>query len=319
MKFSYEDIPAELKAEADKWREQMVEAAAEANEELMNKYLESGELSEAEVIQGIRMRTIAGEIHPMLCGSAFKNKGVQRMLDAVLDFMPSPIDIPPVPGTDDDDKPVVRQRTDDEKFSALAFKLMTDPYVGQLTFVRVYSGMLKSGDSVFNPIRGKKERIGRILQMHANQREEIKEILAGDIAACVGPEGRDDRRDAVRSAVDHHAREDGVPGAGDLAGGRAEDQGRPGEDGHRPRPPGPGRPVVPRQDRRGERPDDHLRHGRAPPRDHRRPHEARVRCRGQRRQAAGRVSRDDSQAGERTSRASSFASRAARASTATSS
>ena len=186
MKFTYEEIPAAMQAEAEKWREQMVEAAAEANEELMNKYLESSELTEEEIISGIRQRTIAGEIHPMLCGSAFKNKGVQRMLDAVLDFMPSPIDIPPVPGTDDDDKPVTRRRADDEKFSALAFKLMTDPYVGQLTFVRVYSGILKSGDSVYNPIRGKKERIGRILQMHANQREEIKEILAGDIAACVG-------------------------------------------------------------------------------------------------------------------------------------
>jgi elongation factor G len=186
MKFNYEEIPAELLAESEKWREQMVEAAAEANEELMNKYLESGKLTEDEITQGIRIRTIAGEIHPMLCGSAFKNKGVQRLLDAVLDFMPSPVDIPPVPGTDDDDKPVTRRRADDEKFSALAFKLMTDPYVGQLTFVRVYSGILKSGDSVFNPIRGKKERIGRILQMHANQREEIKEILAGDIAACVG-------------------------------------------------------------------------------------------------------------------------------------
>src|SRR6186713_926701 len=186
MKFTYEAIPAELQAEAEKWREKMVESAAEANEELMHKYLESGELTEAEITQGIRVRTIAGEIHPMLCGSAFKNKGVQRMLDAVIDFMPSPVDIPPVPGTDDDDKPVTRRRADDEKFSALAFKLMTDPYVGQLTFVRVYSGVLKSGDSVFNPIRGKKERIGRILQMHANQREEIKEILAGDIAACVG-------------------------------------------------------------------------------------------------------------------------------------
>src|SRR4051812_33005504 len=186
MKFTYAEIPGELQADAAKWRESMVEAAAEANEELMNKYLESGELTEAEINTGIRMRTIAGEIHPMLCGSAFKNKGVQRMLDAVIDFMPSPIDIPPVPGTDDDDKPTERRAADDEKFSALAFKLMTDPYVGQLTFVRVYSGILKSGDSVYNPIRGKKERIGRILQMHANQREEIKEILAGDIAACVG-------------------------------------------------------------------------------------------------------------------------------------
>jgi elongation factor G len=211
----------------------MVEAAAEANEELMNKYLETGELTESRDHAGIRTRTIAGEIQPMLCGSAFKNKGVQRMLDAVIDFMPSPIDIPPVPGTDDDDKPSSAAADDDEKFSALAFKLMTDPYVGQLTFVRVYSGVLKSGDSVYNPIRGKKERIGRILQMHANQREEIKEILAGDIAACVGLRTSPPaRRCATR--VDHHAREDGVPGAGDLAGRRAQDQGRPGEDGHRP-------------------------------------------------------------------------------------
>ena len=186
MKFDYRDIPADMLADAQKWRENMVEAAAESSEELMNKYLESGELTEAEIKAGIRTRTIAAEIQPMLCGSAFKNKGVQRMLDAVIDFMPSPIDVPPVPGHDDDDKEVVRKADDNEKFAALAFKLMTDPYVGQLTFVRVYSGVLKSGDSVFNPIRGKKERIGRILQMHANQREEIKEILAGDIAACVG-------------------------------------------------------------------------------------------------------------------------------------
>ena len=186
MKFDYREIPAELLAESKKWRENMLEAAAESSESLMNKYLESGDLSEDEIKLGIRTRTIGAEIQPMFCGSAFKNKGVQRMLDGVVDFMPSPADIPPVPGTDDDDKPVVRYRTDEEKFSALAFKLMTDPYVGQLTFVRVYSGVLKSGDSVFNPIRGKKERIGRILQMHANQREEIKEILAGDIAACVG-------------------------------------------------------------------------------------------------------------------------------------
>ncbi len=145
MKFSYEEIPAELQAESEKWREKMVEAAAEANEELMNKYLESGELTEDEITQGIRLRTIAGEIHPMLCGSAFKNKGVQRMLDAVIDFMPSPVDIPPVPGHRRRRQADLARRADDEKFSALAFKLMTDPYVGQLTFVRVYSGILKSG------------------------------------------------------------------------------------------------------------------------------------------------------------------------------
>lgn len=186
MKFDYREIPAELQADAKKWREGMVEAAAEANEELMNKYLEEGDLSEEEIKLALRQRTIACEIQPMLCGTAFKNKGVQRMLDAVIDYLPSPVDIPPVEGTDEDDQPTSRKADDSEKFSALAFKLMTDPYVGQLTFVRVYSGVLNSGDSVFNPIKGKKERIGRILQMHANEREEIKEILAGDIAACVG-------------------------------------------------------------------------------------------------------------------------------------
>ena len=186
MKFEYQPIPADLAESAKQWREKMVEAAAEASEELMNKYLEEGDLSEDDIKLGIRTRTIASEIQPMFCGTAFKNKGVQRMLDAIIEFMPSPVDIPPVGGTDEDEKPVTRKADDGEKFSALAFKLMTDPFVGQLTFVRVYSGVLSKGDSVFNPIRGKKERIGRILQMHANQREEIKEILAGDIAACVG-------------------------------------------------------------------------------------------------------------------------------------
>jgi len=186
MKFEYQDIPADLEGVAQEWREKMVEAAAEANEDLMNKYLETGELTEEEIIGAIRQRTIATEIQPMLCGTAFKNKGVQRMLDAVIQFLPSPVDIPPVGGTDEDDKEVTRKADDKEKFAALAFKLMTDPFVGQLTFVRVYSGVLTSGSTVYNPIKGKKERIGRILQMHANQREEIKEILAGDIAACVG-------------------------------------------------------------------------------------------------------------------------------------
>jgi len=186
MKFTFEDIPAELVEDAKKWRENMIEAAAEASEELMNKYLEEGELTEDEIKLALRTRTINVEIQPMLCGTAFKNKGVQRMLDAVIDYLPSPVDIPPVSGTDEDDQPATRKADDSEKFAALAFKLMTDPYVGQLTFVRVYSGVLNSGDSVYNPIKSKKERIGRILQMHANEREEIKEILAGDIAACVG-------------------------------------------------------------------------------------------------------------------------------------
>ena len=186
MKFDYRDIPAELQAQAEEWRSNMVEAAAEANEELMNKYLEEGELSEAEIKAGLRARTLATEIQPMLCGTAFKNKGVQRMLDAVIDFLPSPVDIPPVSGTNEAEEPDSRQADDEEKLSALAFKLMTDPFVGQLTFVRVYSGVLKKGDSVYNPIKGKKERIGRIVQMHANNRQEVEEIRAGDIAACVG-------------------------------------------------------------------------------------------------------------------------------------
>jgi len=186
MKFEYHDIPAELQAQAQEWREKMVEAAAESSEELMNKYLEEGDLTEAEIKAGIRARTLAVEIQPMLCGTAFKNKGVQRMLDAVIDFLPSPVDIPPVAGTDEDEAPASRKADDGEKLSALAFKLMTDPFVGQLTFVRVYSGVLKKGDTVYNPVKGKKERIGRIVQMHANNRQEVEEIRAGDIAACVG-------------------------------------------------------------------------------------------------------------------------------------
>ncbi|XAH24147.1 elongation factor G [Xylophilus sp. GW821-FHT01B05] len=184
--FQYGEIPANLTDVCNEYREKLVEAAAEASEELMNKYLEGEALTEAEIKAAIRQRTIAGEIQPMLCGSAFKNKGVQAMLDAVIEYMPAPTDIPPVNGLDEDEAPVVRKADDNEKFSALAFKLMTDPFVGQLTFVRVYSGVLSKGDSVYNPVRGKKERIGRIVQMHANNREEVSEIRAGDIAACVG-------------------------------------------------------------------------------------------------------------------------------------
>ena len=186
MKFDLVDVPAELAELSAEWREKMLEAAAEANEELMNKYLDEGDLSLEDLKAGLRQRTIAGEIVPMLCGTAFKNKGVQAMLDAVIDYMPSPVDIPPVRGIDDRESEVFRKADDGEKFSALAFKLMTDPYVGQLTFIRVYSGVLNSGDTVYNPIKGKKDRIGRLLQMHANERAEIKEVRAGDIAACVG-------------------------------------------------------------------------------------------------------------------------------------
>jgi elongation factor G len=186
MKFDYQDIPANLVEDAKTWREQMIEAAAEASEELMNEYLENGDLAEDRIRQGLRIRTIACEIQPVLCGSAFKNKGVQRMLDAVVELLPSPDDIPPVAGIDDRDQPASRKAEDSEKFSALAFKLATDPFVGQLTFIRVYSGVLQSGSTVYNSVKQKKERIGRIVQMHANDRAEIKEVLAGDIAACIG-------------------------------------------------------------------------------------------------------------------------------------
>jgi len=186
MKFERKDIPSELLPLAREWREKMVEVAAEANEELMNKYLESGELSLEELKKGLRVRTINNEIVPMLCGSAFKNKGVQAMLDAVIDYLPSPVDIPPVKGETENGQPASRSAGDDQPFAGLAFKIMTDPYVGQLTFVRVYSGVLNSGDTVYNPVKGKKERIGRLLQMHANERQEIKEVRAGDIAAAVG-------------------------------------------------------------------------------------------------------------------------------------
>ncbi len=186
MKFDYVDVPAELAPVAAEWREKMIEAAAESSEDMMNKYLEEGELSEEEIISGLRARTLACEIQPMLCGTAFKNKGVQLMLDAVIQLLPSPVDVPPVAGVDDRDRPATRDASDEAPFSALAFKLMSDPYVGQLTFFRVYSGVVNSGDTVLNSVKGKKERIGRIVQMHANNREEIDEVRAGDIAAAIG-------------------------------------------------------------------------------------------------------------------------------------
>jgi elongation factor G len=186
VKFAYEDIPAELQATAQKWRDHMVEAAAEGSTELTEKYLNGEPLSEEEIKQGLRMRTIRNEIVPMLAGSAFKNRGVQAMLDAVIEYLPSPLDIPAIAGHDEQDNPIERHPSDDEPFAALAFKIMTDPFVGQLTFFRVYSGVVNSGDTVYNPTKGQRERLGRILQMHANERKEIKEVYAGDIAAAVG-------------------------------------------------------------------------------------------------------------------------------------
>ncbi|AMO95492.1 translation elongation factor G [Collimonas fungivorans] len=186
VKFEYIDIPPELQASAEEWRGRMIEAAADASDAMMKKYLDGADISEEEIKDALRQRTIAGEIVPMLCGSAFKNRGVQALLDAVIDFLPAPTDIPPVKGHDQDDLVVERRASDDEKFSALTFKIMTDPFVGHLSYFRVYSGVLISGDVVFNPNKGKKERIGRVLQMHANHRTEISEVYAGDIAAAVG-------------------------------------------------------------------------------------------------------------------------------------
>jgi len=294
MKFETREIPAELVELAKEWREKMVESAAEASEELMNKYLEEGDLTLEEITHGLRTRTIAGEIQPMLCGSAFKNKGVQRMLDAVIELMPSPLDIPPVHGTDDDEQDVTRKADDGEKFSALAFKLMTDPYVGQLTFVRVYSGVLSKGDTVYNPVKGKKERIGRIVQMHANERLEIEEIRAGDIAACVGLkdvttgetlcdpnamitlERMEFPEPVISQAVEPKTKADQEKMGIALQRLASED------------------PSFPAH-RRRIRPDHHLRHGRTAPRNHRGPHEARIRRGSQRGQAASGLPRNDPQ------------------------
>ena len=188
MKFQEVDIPDELKAKVEELREQVVETAAEANEELMDAYLNTGELTREQIVQGLRLQTLSNEIVLVTCGTAFKNKGVQAMLDAVIDFMPSPLDVPAIKGIldDKDETEGKRESSDDEPFSALAFKIATDPFVGTLAFFRVYSGVLKSGDTVFNAVTQKKERIGRILQMHSNSRDEIKEVRAGDIAAAVG-------------------------------------------------------------------------------------------------------------------------------------
>ncbi len=186
VRFEYRDIPADLLATAQEWRDKMVEAAAEADETLLHQYLSGEPLTEEQIKRGLRKRTIANEIVPMLCGSAFKNKGVQSMLDAVIDYLPSPADVPAILGHTEDDREAERHPSDDEPFAALAFKIMTDPFVGQLIFFRVYSGVVKSGDTVYNPVKAKRERLGRILQMHANVRQEIKEVRAGDIAAAVG-------------------------------------------------------------------------------------------------------------------------------------
>ena len=318
MKFDMRDIPAELLAEAKEWREKMVEAAAEGDDELMNKYLEGHDLSVADIKKGLRLRTIKSEITPMLCGSAFKNKGVQAMLDAVVEYMPAPVDVLPVQGRGrrrQDRRAQTRRR---RAVCALAFKIMTDPFVGQLTFFRVYSGVLKSGDTVYNPMQ-RQEGAHRPHSADARQRARRDQGSARRRhRRRRWPEGRDHRRNAVRSEAHHYPRAHGVPGAGDSRCGRAQDQGRPGKDGHRAQPSGAGGSVVPRAHRRGNRPDDHFRHGRVAPGDYRRPHEARVRRRGQCRRAAGGLPRDHPASVCEKSKASTSSRPAVAASTATS-
>ena len=253
MKFEYREIPASLQAQAEEYRAKMIEAAAEANETLTHKYLEHEQLTDAQIRQGLRERSIRNEIVLAMCGSAFKNKGVQALLDAIIEFMPAPVDMPPVKGVDDRGQPATRRASDDEPFAALAFKILNDPFVGNLTFFRVYSGVLNSGDTVFAPTKDRKERIGRLLQMHASERTEIKEVLAGDIAAAVGLKDviTGDTLCDLEKVITLEKME--FPAPGHLGGGGAEDQGGPGEDGPRTAAPRQGRPLVPRAHRPGVR------------------------------------------------------------------
>ena len=296
--YDVSDIPAELMAEAQQYREKLIEKVSEHDDALLEKYLHGQEITEDEIKKALRDRVIKSVYHEdtafvvVICGTAFKNKGVQPLLDAVVDYLPSPLEVPAISGLDPNAKEetlVERPAADEAPFSALAFKLMTDPFVGQLTFIRVYSGMLTSGSSVYNATKGKTERVGRLLKMHANKREEIKEVYAGDIAAAVGLKQVSTGDTLVRREEAGRPRVDGLPGAGDFAGDRAEDEGRPGEARCRPAEADVRGPDLPRQDRRADGAGGHRRHGRAAPRDHRRPPEARVRRRGERRQAAGRL------------------------------
>ena len=291
--FDETEIPAELLDEAKTWREHLLEAVSDVDDALAHKFLEGEEITEAELKHGIRLATLQYKWVPILCGSALKNKGVQPMLDAVVDYLPSPLDVPPViglkPGTDVE---ILKTPDDSEPFSALAFKIAADPFVGKLAFFRVYSGTLKSGSYVLNATKGKRERIGRILQMHANHREEIDEVYAGDIAAAVGLKDTFTGDTLVRAGAPGHPRVDDLPRAGHRGGHRAAHEGRPGQARHRAPAPRRGGPDLPRQDGRGVGPDADRRHGRAAPRRARRPHGPRVQGRRQRRQAAGRLPRD---------------------------
>ncbi len=292
--YAIEEIPADLADQAAEWREKLIETLAEVDDTIMEKYLEGEELTVEDLKAGIRRATIAGKANPVLSGSAFKNKGVQPMLDAVVDFLPSPLDVPAIEGVaTDGETPLLRKPSNTEPFSALAFKIQTDKHLGKLTYVRIYSGKLDSGSPVINSTKDRKERIGKIYQMHANKREERSTAQAGDIIAVQGLKQTTTGDTLCDPAQPGHPGVDDVPGAGHLGRDRAEEQGRPGEAGHRDPAPRRGGPDVPGPQRRGDRSDGHLRHGRAAPRHPGRPDAARVQRRGQHRQAAGGLPRDD--------------------------
>ncbi len=293
--YEIEEIPADLRDKAEQYRHELVEKVAESDDTLMEKYLEGEELTVAELKAGIRALTIAGEVNPVLCGTAFKNKGVQPMLDAVLDYLPSPLDVPPTEGhrPGKEDEIVVRHADASEPFSALAFKIATHPFFGTLTYIRVYSGHVAAGSPVINSTKGRKERIGKLFQMHSNKENPVDGASAGHIYAAIGLKDTT-TGDTLCDPQDQVILESMTfPETGHLGGHRAEDQGRPGEARRRDPEAGAGGPDVPGPPGRRVRPDDHRRDGRAAPRHPCRPDAPRVQGRGQRRQAAGGIPRDD--------------------------
>ena len=296
--YAIEEIPADLLDSATEWREKLIETLADVDDDVMIKYLDGVEVAQDEIKAAIRRATIASKANPVLCGSAFKNKGVQPMLDAVVDFLPSPLDVPAIEGmATDGETPMQRQPSADEPFSGLAFKIQTDKHLGKLTYVRVYSGTLESGSQVVNSTKDRKERIGKIYQMHANKREERPTAWAGDIIAVQGLKQTTTGDTLCDPAQPGHPRVDDVPGAGHPGGHRAEDEVGPGEAGRRHPAPGRGGPDFPGLERRGDRSDGHRRHGRAAPGHPGGPHAPRVQRRGQHRQAAGGVPGDDPRQG----------------------
>ena len=292
--FDITEIPADMLAQARDFHSRLVETAVEQDDEVLEAYLGGEEPDAARLQHCIRKGTIGGAFVPVLCGSAFKNKGVQPLLDAVVAYLPAPTDVAAIKGVRaGTDEPVVRRCSDDEPFAGLAFKIMTDPFVGSLTFVRIYSGVVTSGSQLLNSVKNSRERVGRMLQMHANHREDIKEARAGDIVAFAGLKGTTTGDTLSDPDASGGAGKDGVPRAGHRDRGRAQDQGRPGKDGSGIGAARDRRPVVPGHHRQRERPDRDQGDGRTPPRNHRRPHEAGVQGRRQCRRPAGRLPRDD--------------------------